>query len=280
MVRIKITYVFKYVLVSFIVNFFLFACSDSTGNANKSSKVNDEKTKTIEQAEQITKEQENYGDTKRQKALLIIAEDRSGSTKDQRKMTENHYRTVFEDFNKKYCGEIDVRLIGNPAPEDRNFFALFLDCPKSFLEVPSNGILTEKARMRRENKEIEQYNKELIRKNQDKINQFINTTVKTKILQYKPYQGRDITDIVDFFEHLKIKLAEPTYKNYDKIMLLIISDGKHDATLLKEPLRLQLDPRVELYLIGWKNRQVFQGTRNIYPFESIDGFVHYFETTK
>ena len=43
-----------------------------------------------------------------------------------------------------------------------------------------------------------------------------------------------VTNIADAFEHLSDKVNEPTFRNYDKIQILIISDGIHDATKLEK----------------------------------------------
>lgn len=212
----------------------------------------------------------------KEKALLIIAEDRSGSTQGQRKLTAEQYREIFEAFAGKYCGEIDVRIIGNPSPQDRNFFPLVIECPQPTKNIPPKALLTEKAAIAKENKKIQEQNKLLEKKNKRKINAFVEKIVKQKIIRYRPHQDVDVTDIADFFSHLEKKLKEPTYRDYDKIFVVIISDGKHNASRLSQPLHFQSPVDALIYVIGWEDMSVF-GNQDVEEFESVDGFLHYFK---
>jgi len=61
---------------------------------------------------------------------------------------------------------------------------------------------------------------------------------------------------------------------------LIISDGKHDASKLKEKLKFNPTSNLDLYLIGWQDQSVFSNVTNIDSFESVDGFISYYKTLK
>ena len=56
------------------------------------------------------------------KTLLLIAEDRSGSSQGSRKLTLEDYQALGEHFVENYIGQFVVRTIGNPSPEQRDFF--------------------------------------------------------------------------------------------------------------------------------------------------------------
>ncbi len=211
----------------------------------------------------------------KQKVLLIIAEDRSGSTKNQKKMTADHYEKIFNAFNNKYCGEIDVLVIGNPSPQEQNFYPLVIDCPEPLKKIPSGALLTQKAHIKKQNDQILLHNKQLIGKNKDKIHDFVQSVIRSKVSGYKPYRGKDLTDIKTFFEHLRKKINEPTYANFNQILIVVISDGIHDAFKLKEPLRFRCNPKLRLFLVGWKDKKMFENCHTD-EFESVDGFVNYF----
>lgn len=235
-------------------------------------------TKEIQENSSVSENSEGAGSNTSQykeQVLLIIAEDRSGSTKNQRKLTSEKYQQIFNKFNERYCGEIDVIIIGNPSPEDREFYPLIIECPSKLNSIPKKALLTEKARIKKENEKILNENKKLIQINKKKIDKFIQDIIQPKIINYKPYQGKDVTDIITFLEHLNKKINEPTYKNYNQIMVVIISDGIHDAFQTKKPFRFKCNPKLQLNLIGWKDKTIFENC-NIEEFESIDGFIHYF----
>ena len=208
-------------------------------------------------------------------ALFVVLEDRSGSTDALRKLTPEKYLALFNAFAKKNCGQIAVRVIGNPAPEDNNFYLLDLDCPQPLQPIPRGARLSKKAHINKQNEEIKRQNANLIQANRKKIEDFVQNTIVPHVIQYKPYKGRDVTDIRGALERLENKLAEAGYQDYDSVEVLIVSDGVHDADRSKEPLRLKMD-KGRLYVVGWKDMSVFQGVKPM-RFESVDGFISYYK---
>ncbi len=211
-------------------------------------------------------------------ALFVVMEDRSGSTDAIRKLTPEKYRVLFDAFAAEYCGQIAVRVIGNPTPEDKNFYLLDLDCPKPLKTIPKDAKLSEKAHINKQNKEIKQQNAGLAQANRKKIEEFIQNTIVPHVINYKPYKGRDVTDIRGALESLETKLSEAGYQDYDNVEVLIVSDGVHDADHSKEPLKLKMN-NGNLYVVGWKDLSVFQGVKP-QRFESVDGFISYYKHKK
>ena len=214
------------------------------------------------------------------KTLLIIAEDRSGSTTNHRKLTAQDYKKIVTEFQAKSNGQVAVRVIGNPAPAEREFFIFQVEAQKPYLEIPKDALMSKKGKIRNDNKKIALENKDIAAKNERAGSNFISSKVSQHILNYKPYKGKDITDIANALHHIETKIKEPTFKNYDKIQILIISDGKHDASKLKEKLKFNPTSNLDLYLIGWQDQSVFSNVTNIDSFESVDGFISYYKTLK
>lgn len=224
-------------------------------------------------------ERDGNGEGEKKRVLLIVMEDRSGSTSDLRKFTTEKYRRLFETFAEKYCGQIAVRAIGNPKPEEKNFYLVDLDCPEPLLPVSEDLPLDKRALVVNKNRKITQRNQALGKKNRQRIGDFIQTDVVPHIINYKPHRGRDVTDIRGALEHLAAKLSEAQYGDYDEVQVLIVSDGVHDADRRKvSPMQLKMT-RGRLYLIGWEDPAVFQGIRPM-TFESIDGFISYYRRKK
>jgi len=214
------------------------------------------------------------------KSLLIIAEDRSGSTSNHRKLTAQDYKKIITEFQAKANGQVAIRVIGNPAPAEREFFMLQVESQKPYIEIPKDALMSKKGKLRKDNEKIAIENEAIAAKNKSNASKFISSKVVKHILNYKPYKGRDLTDIKNALHHIETKIKEPTFKSYDKIQILIISDGKHDATKLKEDLQFQPTENLDLYLIGWQDQNVFSNVTNIDSFESVDGFVSYYKTLK
>lgn len=253
-----------YLFVIILISVFIFGCD--TGNNGS-------------QGGNIVEPKYNYNN--KCKSLLIIAEDRSGSTSDHRKLTSNDYLTIFKAFENNYSGQIAVRIIGNPAPQEKEFFILNLKELKPYLKMDNKDmLLSEKTVLRNKNQKIAIENEKITQSNLEKIKVFINEKINPKVVKYKPYKNKDVTDIADALHHIETKVNEPTFANYNKIQVLIISDGIHDAYKLKKALSLKLPANTELYIIGWKDKTVFSKVKNIENFESIDGFIEYFKNSK
>ena len=255
-----------YFLVGFLL--FLNSCETGTGEITTGTKGTTG-TKIQSNASQGTNK-------KRCKNLLVIAEDRSGSTSDHRKLKANDYRNIFKSFQKKFFGEIAVRVIGNPAPEEREFYLLDIEPFKEHLKIDDDMLMSEKGQIIAKNKEIDKENSTIEEKNNEKTDAFIKEKIEPHIINYKPYKKRDITDVQDALQHIQDKVDEPTFSDFDHIQVLIISDGKHDASKLKNGLTFKPNRPIELYLIGWKDRSVF---KDLHPntFESVDGFIEYYK---
>jgi hypothetical protein len=259
----------KISLVLTIIIFLLISCN----NTDTKKHIG----KTITNPETSTKVK--FPTINQCKSLLIIAEDRSGSTQDHRKLSEEDYGKLLHQFTKNNYGQIAIRIIGNPPPAEREFFILRIDPLKKYKPVPPKSAkMSVRAAIISHNKKINKENKEIIVKNDNKINNFIKDIIKPKIIQYKPYRNKDITNIKDALEHLQIKTSESIFSSYDNIDVLLISDGKHDASKLKSPLNFEPKNPVNLYLIGWKeNKDVFK-VKNIEEYDSFDSFIEaYYE---
>ncbi len=215
------------------------------------------------------------------KTLFVIAEDRSGSTGDHRKLSKNDYKLLINAFRKYNSGQIAVRIIGNPEPSEREFFLLKVNPFKPYLKMTiDDPMLSEKTLLRNKNMAIEKENKKIDSLNKRTAQRFIDDKVQKHIIGYKPYKGKDLTNISDVLAHIEIKVNEPTFKSYDNIQVLIVSDGKHDANRLKEKLHFQGNDLMHLFLIGWKDKAVFADVKNQSYFDSVDGFIAYYQDLK
>ena len=68
-------------------------------------------------------------------------------------------------------------------------------------------------------------------------------------------------------------INERAFKDLEKIFVIILSDGVHDAT--KEKLNsFETELPVELYLVGWKDQSVFSAISNKEVKESIEGLLN------
>jgi hypothetical protein len=214
------------------------------------------------------------------KSLLIVAEDRSGSTSNHRKLTAQDYKKIITQFQEKANGQVAIRVIGNPAPAEKEFFILQVEAQKPFLEIPKDALMSKKGKLRKDNEKIALKNKDMAAKNKRAASNFVASKITQHVLNYKPYKGRDLTDIENALHHIETKIKEPTFRDFDKIQVLIVSDGKHDATKLKEKLHFNPSTNLDLYLIGWQDQSVFSNVTNIDSFESVDGFISYYKTLK
>ncbi len=115
---------------------------------------------------------------KKCKSLFIIAEDRSGSTSDHRKLTAEDYKKVFHQFQNKSDGQIAVRVIGNPAPSEREFFMLPILPQNELKEIPQDAKMSIKGKIRIENKSIIEENNKIAAKNNQNIDDFIAGKIK------------------------------------------------------------------------------------------------------
>jgi len=248
-----------------LTSLFVFTACPSANDKDKGKKENNPKSEVTE-TQSIDCE-----------SLLIIAEDRSGSTTDHRKLNEEDYKHIIDQFQKQSSGQVAARVIGNPAPTEREFFILNVEPTKPLLDIPKDAKMSTKGKLRKDNEAIIETNNKIQFSNKRAGEDFVADRIAQHIINYKPFKNKDITNIEDALHHLEMKVNEPTFKDYDKIDILIISDGIHDATKLKENLRFNPKPRVNIYLIGWKDKSVFNSIANVDSFESVDGFISYYK---
>lgn len=208
--------------------------------------------------------------------LLVIMEDRSGSTNDHRKFTEQDYQSLAGHFAREHSGTIALRAIGNVAPQDREFFRLKFPPLFDALLVPGDETLSEKGKVVRQNKRIASINDSLRQANLAKVAGLMHT-IKNKIIGYRP-AGKDLTDVAEALTHLNAIVNEATFKNYQNVVVVLASDGKHDAS--RVTLKGLFSPArpVDMYLIGWKDPAVFEGIGGVQSFESKDGFLNWWES--
>lgn len=252
------------ILITTLLFFSLFSCDTK----KEKTLVNKEKT---EENQNI-----NHHQIKKCEALLIIAEDRSGSSHDHRKMIAEDYSAIFKEFNRKFSGQIAVRIIGNPLPEEREFFMLNVLPEKNTLPIDESAKMSIKGKIIKENEKILAENNQILDQNNKNIEAFVKEKITKHILNYKPYQNKDLTNIEDALHHVSLKVNEPTFSDYSKIFVLIVSDGIHDATKLKKPLSFETQHPIQLFLVGWKDLKVFDNITTKNNFESVEGFFSYF----
>ncbi|RMG39047.1 MAG: hypothetical protein D6732_04550 [Methanobacteriota archaeon] len=209
--------------------------------------------------------------------LFVIMEDRSGSTNDFRKLSIDDYRFLAENFLKKFWGVVAVRAIGNPSPEERNFYRFKVPKPIPHEKAPKDATYTEKAKVIKRNEEIDEENEHRLAEARQRMEEWLKW-VEKGIVHYQP-NGKDITDIRDALIHLDRLISEPTFRKYDHVIVLLLSDGLHDAD--GKPVKGLFHPerKVMLNLIGWKNTDVFDssGPYELLQFESVDGFLDWWE---
>ncbi len=221
----------------------------------------------------------NFIDSKKCKALFVMMEDRSGSTSDHRKLSKQDYSELIHSFMDKNYGQFAVRVIGNPRPDEREFYILRIKPFKNYITVPksSNAKMSEIQAAINKNKKIKAENENIQKQNDERVNNFIENVISKHIIAYKPYK-RDLTDIEEALTHLQIKTSEAIFNNHP-IDVLIISDGKHDATRLKHKLTYVPKNNINLYLIGWKDKSVFSKINKIDEYDSFDSFIEAYEET-
>lgn len=186
--------------------------------------------------------------------LLVIGDDRSGSTGDIRKLTFEDYQLLAENIGAKGGGALGICLIGNPHPQSREPYVLSL----AHLEklTPYNPrdtklTLTEKSRIKIFNEKVLKANHDILVSQPEMIRSFLNTKITPNILNYKP-TGTDNTDIDDALKRINTLVNEPLYKNFDRIIVALVCDGKNQPGKHLVPVTAQLNhPKIELFLIGW-----------------------------
>lgn len=214
------------------------------------------------------------------KTLLIIAEDRSGSTTDHRKFTDEDYQLICGEFASKFSGTIALRIIGNVSPQDREFYRINFKPSLKPITLKEDPLMSEKGLNLCQNLAIDEMNETIKKDNEILINNFLQNVIKPKVLGYKPFEDKDITDIWESFNHIEGIINEPQNDAFKHIMLLIVSDGEHDAKKAAEKVLLNPSRPITLFTMGWKDQSVFEKISDKKSFESTDGFLTYLKSIK
>ncbi|MBL7558296.1 hypothetical protein JAO71_00660 [Olleya sp. YSTF-M6] len=216
------------------------------------------------------------------KIMIILGDDRSGSSQSIQKLDKTDYEAVIDIINQNGHGYFASTIIGNPAPNSKEIFRLKVSALKPYEDIltSENPTLTEQAKQKKHNEKIKAKNEKIKKKNQSRLKSFLSKTLESSILGYKPHKGNDITNIDLAFGHINKLLKEPNIEDYDKVIVALFTDG------VNEPVRsgkivdiknnLELTDNAELYLVGWKDTSVFGGIE-INEFEGKEGFFSYLE---
>ena len=216
------------------------------------------------------------------KIMIILGDDRSGSSQSIKKLNREDYENVIDIINENGNGYFASTIIGNPSPNSTEIFRLKVSALKPYENIitSENPTLTEQAKQKKHNEKIKARNEKIKTKNASRMNTFIEKTLQNSILGYKPYKGNDITNIDLAFDHINKLLKEPNIDDYDKIIVALFTDGvnepKRSGKIEKIKNQLQLTDNAELYLVGWKDTSVFNGI-DINQFEGKEGFFSYLE---
>lgn len=251
------------IISTILLSFILVNCSSGGGNERENNH------------QKLESQLQNSDFSDKCKTLLLIAEDRSGSAQGSRKLTLEDYQTLGNHFQENYTGQMVVRTVGNPSPNQRNFYTFPIRDFKKEKMIDSKAKMSVQAAIRKQNINIRKNNALKVKKDKTRLNEFFEKTISKNVINYSPYKGKDVTDVAEALSHVQKKINEPTFDDYDKIMVVIISDGVHSANKLKEELSFNTDQNIELYLINWVDLKVFSN-HEFRSFEGIDGFKNYF----
>lgn len=218
------------------------------------------------------------------KTLLVIGDDRSGSTSDIRKLTGEDYRILMESIGSKGGGAVAVCLIGNPKPQSREPYVLSMGILENLAiyDSRSNDLtLTKRGQLKNVNDKIRDRNQEFLKGQTKKITEFLNAKISPNVIAYAPL-GKDQTDLNDAVGRINTLVHEPQYDGYDKIIVVLLSDGKNEqtGTTAKPIVNKIKHPQTEFYLIGWETATTcFEGMR-ISQMSSKDGFLEIIKNLK
>lgn len=218
-----------------ILGFAIFALLTACNNTN--------------QEEQKTQPEKQY-----KKTLLVIGDDRSGSTFGIRKLTAEDYKMLLTEISKQGGGTVAVALIGNPEPQSWEPFILKIPelSDTTWFDTEDRDItMTERTQILNSNKKIIQENENKLISAQNLINQFVDSIIMPKVINYKP-NGPDMTNLDESIKRINILLRTPIFSDYDKIIIAIFSDGKNQPLNKEKPISNTIEsPDALVYLIGW-----------------------------
>ncbi|WP_348713235.1 hypothetical protein [Tenacibaculum sp. 190524A05c] len=216
------------------------------------------------------------------KIMIVLGDDRSGSSESIQKLNKEDYKAIVDVINQNGSGYFTSTIIGNPAPNSKEIFRLKVSALKPYKNIltSEHPTLSEQAKQKKYNDKIKAKNEKIKKKNASKLNSFLSKTVETSILGYKPNKGKDITNIDLAFEHINKLLKEPNVEDYDKVMVVLFTDGvnepRRSGKIEEIKTKLALPDNAELFLIGWKNTSIFEGIE-FSEFEGKEGFFSFME---
>lgn len=234
----------------------------------------DKKTKT-----HTISEEEDIPDCK---IMIILGDDRSGSSESIQKLSKEDYENLINIISENGNGYFTSTIIGNPAPNAKEIFRVKISALKPYENIltSENPTLTEQAKQKKHNEKIKRKNESIKKKNQNRINSFLSKTLQQNILDYTPYNNKDITNINLAFQHINKLLKEPKIDDYDKIIVALFTDGVNEPNrsgkIENITNQIELTDNAELFLVGWKDSSVFEDL-DINEFEGKEGFFSYFE---
>lgn len=216
------------------------------------------------------------------KIMVILGDDRSGSSESIQKLNKEDYQNIINVISENGNGYFASTIIGNPAPNSKEIFRVKISGQQPYENIltSDNPTLTEQAKQKKANDKVKLKNEKILKKNKSRVNTFLSQTLQKNILSYKPYKNKDITNIDLAFNHINKLLKEPGIDDYDKIMVVLFTDGVNEPVrsgkIEKIKNELMLTDNAELHLIGWKDTSVFGGIE-INEFEGKEGFFSYVE---
>lgn len=189
------------------------------------------------------------------KTLLVIGDDRSGSTSDIRKLTEDNYRSLISAVGEKGGGTVAICLIGNPKPQSREPYILELTSLENLTYYDPkdpNLTLSQKGAIKAKNDKIISENQRIVATMSNKIDKFINSYIKPNLIDYHP-SGPDQTDLDDAISRINTIINESHYQSYDKIIVALLSDGVNQPSAGIKTISQSLkNTMADLYLVGWQ----------------------------
>lgn len=217
------------------------------------------------------------------KTLLIIGDDRSGSTGDIRKLRGDDYKELFSAISEKGGGAVAVSLIGNPQAQNREPYMLTLNNLEKIQPYDPRDThltLTEKSRIKLQNDRIIEANQKALEDNLIKINTFVTSTITNNIINYIP-SGVDHTNLDDALSRMNTLINEPLYRDYENIIVVLVSDGRNQPGNGERPITSKLThPSAKVFLVGWeKDKSCFE-TAAIEEFSSKDGMIQLIKNLK
>jgi len=210
------------------------------------------------------------------KTLLVIGDDRSGSSNKIRKLTTDDYRAIFNKIAISGGGTISVSIIGNPEPQSTEPYLISLPQLTDTIWFDNNDkdlLMQDRTNILSENKKIKSANEENLMQSKSKIDSFISSTILPKIINYHS-DGGDNTDLDESIKQINTLVHTSIFNDYDKVIVVIFSDGKNEPNGKLIPINSLLEhDKLILYLIGWTEKTECFKVSNIFNLSSKEIFI-------